>query len=232
MRARLAACVATALLTAGCGFGVLQTARPLPPGAMSVTAGLGSVENEVVAAQHAEQPINLVGDLAFRAGVVDRLDVGISGLWNTGLRVDTKYDVLPSKSRFALSPRGGLGYTVGGGSAFTAFGGGLASYDVLRWLTPYVGGTYATYWVRGRTPSDVDLAPNERFADRKGYGDGLVELTAGLSLQLGRSVALLAEVDRWLPAQNDPGDFFRFVPSTVVMGGMQVTFGKRRGEGE
>lgn len=233
MTARLAVAVAAALLASGCGFGVLQTARPLPPGEMSFTAGAGSVHNSVVDAQQSpREPINVVGDLAFRVGVVDRLDIGIGGLWNGGLRADAKYDLLPTRSRFALSPRGGLGYAAGGGWALTAFGGALASYDVFRWLTPYAGGTYATYWVHGRTPNDVTLASNERFADRKGYGDGLVELTAGLSVQVGRAVALLGEVDRWIPMQNDPGDFFRFVPSTVVMAGMQVTFGKRGEAGE
>lgn len=229
MKLRAAAALTSPLLATGCGFGVMQTARPLPPGEIAVTAGAGRVRNSVIERQASSDPVDLVGGLAFRVGVVDGFDVGVGGALNGGAKVDAKYDVLPTHSRFALSPRGGVGYAESGtDSALIAFAGVLASYDVVRWLTPYAGVTYGTYWVHRKAPDGVTLAHDERFVERAGYGDGLVELTAGLSVQVVGAVAILAEVGRSVPAQNDEGDFFRFVPSTTVIGGMQVTLGKRR----
>jgi hypothetical protein len=82
---------------------------------------------------------------------------------------------------------------------------------------------FSNYWITRYPAPEVELGPGERFADATGTGDGMLQLTVGAQFPAGTGRAFVMEVSRWFPMQNDPGDFYKFLPATVV--GLGFRFG-------
>lgn len=214
---------ALSLSLSACGFGLLQTAKTLPPGSAALTFGGGLVHNEIVEEVREGSGLPFAGfvDLNVRAGLAQQLDMGI-GFFGLGGRLDAKYNLVDSKERLALSPRIGTGYlAMGHSSIFTAHVGGLASYDVTPWFTPYGGVSFANYWTSHTPDLPPKLGPNERLVDRSGYGDGMVQLQAGAAFGVAGGSQVFVEYGRAIPAQNDLGDNYSFVASNVFVLGFQ-----------
>ena len=207
----------------GCGYGLMQTAHTERAG---VAVGGTYLKNKLsgVAGRSTDTALGVV--LAPRIGIGDHVDVGVQPWMKPGARADVKVDVLAPDNPLALAPRAGVGYALADSSSHTIMGlaGGIASYRVTRWLEPYLGATYADHWIsRPHQPEMAQLAPGESLVPRNHTGDGLIELTAGAELRLGRSSGLLAEYNLWLPANNDPGDGYAFVTTHVFALGLHFS---------
>jgi hypothetical protein len=217
-----------ALLATGCGYGLHQTAKTQRPGAVSLQTGLSYVSNEVLSAQTSALPtLHFGGEVGpLRVGLSDHADMGFGLFYVTGVRVDSKFNVMPRENALAIAPRIGAGYAANSDRATTMWMAGvIASYDVSSTFTPYASATFANHWFASPQPA-VELGQGEQLAPATGLGDGLLQLVAGFQWRLG-SVALSAEYGRWVPTQNDPGTFFAFVPTDVVSFGVRVCFAKR-----
>ncbi len=204
------------LASSGCGLALAQTAKTEPPGHVHLTAGVVRVTNKNDAERHGPNISNYAPELSVRVGLAEHFDLGVSTWTGPGLRSDLKWSPLDRKRPFAIAARLG-----GGASEKTkmAMGGLIASYDLADWFTPYGGVTFGNYWFYGREPSEPPPV-GTRYADRKGYGDGLVQLAVGLQIKTAPGGTMHLEYQRWIPAQNDPGDFFKFVANDVVFVGL------------
>ncbi len=208
------------LATLGCSYGLFQTARTEPPGTIGGHIGQTLVMNEIDDEAGRSTTTNLGVEPEVRIGATDHLDVGLGPLFGLGLRGDVKYNFFRPTDRLALAGR------VGGGQSpwyavYNALGGVIASYRVFRMVEPYAAATFSNFWIRGYEQPEVELEPGERLAAGKGYGDGLLQLVVGIQLPAGTGRAFMVEVSRWIPLQNDPGDFYRFVPTTVIGAGFR-----------
>lgn len=221
MRAYL---VAACALVMGCSYGLGETPRTLPKGHLSGNTGMSMVFNRSDAERGGVGLHNLAPQLGpLRVGVAPHVDVGVATLFGLGLRADVKVSPTRPTLPFAFAVRaGGGGAYDTSGSLAMAFAGVLASYT-FGGVEPYLGATFANHWIYGRpTPDPGSLGPGERFATRQGYGDGLVELTVGLRVSVSTWGSVSFEYSRWQPAQDDPGDFYRFVPNDIASLGLCV----------
>jgi hypothetical protein len=217
---------ACALSSTGCGYGLHQTAKTQLPGSVSLETGVSYVTNDVLSAQSLPT-YKLGAELGpLRVGLSDHVDLGVGLFYVQGLRVDSKFNVMPRASRLAIAPRIGAGYAASSDRSTAMWMAGvIGSYDVTPTFTPYLSATFANHWFASPTPV-ADLGQGERLAPPTGAGDGLLQLVGGFQWRLG-SVALSAEYGRWLPVQNDPGTFFAFVATEVVSFGVRFCFEKR-----
>ncbi len=230
MRHLLLLLAATLSLVGGCGYGHLQTARTTPRGAIDIAVGQGLVYNKTIEmrreAEDGGQGVsisNLPIMINSRLGLTDRLDIGLRLLLVGGLLADTKVNFLHPKSPWALS--GSVGF--GAAADVSTKGAYLvhlplwlrASYDFKFGLTPYVALGYSFFWIYGR---DADPVIGATYLDRSGTGDQLVTAAVGLQQKLGRHVALLLEYNLWQPVVDDPGDFFSFERSHIVIFGVRI----------
>jgi len=223
MRPRLSALAATlAGLVGGCSFGSFQTAHTQPPATVSVTPGVTQVFNRIDDQQGRDVVTNFGGQLGGRVGITQRLDAGLGSFLQSGVKVDAKLNVLDPRGKLALAPRLGAGYRAGR-EIWLAEGGVITSYRVRESFEPYLGLTFANHWIEPEAP-DLPLPPNA--VGRRGSGDGLLQLNVGMELLLSSHVALLAEYGHWFVLNNDPGDYYRFVPTNVV--GLALRIGKLR----
>jgi hypothetical protein len=211
----------------GCGYAVFQTAHTEAPGAVSVSAGLSTVSNELDDDPGAGRSVltNLAGDSSVRVGITDQLDVGVAPFFVFGLRADAKLNLFDNAQPYALAPRLGVGYSALDGSTYLAFAGLIGSYRLGGWFEPYVSATLADYWVYLDDPFQPTLAPNERLAEREHTGNGLLQLALGAELSASKSVSFLFEYGRWLPIWNDPGDSYKFVENSLAGAALRVRFG-------
>jgi len=205
---------------AGCGHGLGQTAKTQPVGKTRLTLGVVRITNANDEVRNGPDLQNLAPEVSVRVGTSEHTDIGITNWFGVGLRTDVKWNLFDRDRPYALAPRAGVGAAKDfyGVALFGAFAGLIASYELPGKITPYGAATFANHWIlRNDKPSSEVLAPGETFAARKGYGDGLLQLVVGLQLKLGAGSALVGEYQRWIPMQNDPGDFYKFVPNDVLM---------------
>jgi hypothetical protein len=208
--------------TVGCSYGLFQTARTEPPRTIGGHIGQTLVMNEIDDQGGRNTSTNLGVEPEFRIGATDHMDVGLGPFFGLGLRGDVKYNFFEPTERLALAGR------VGGGvnppyAVYNALGGVIGSYRVFRLVEPYAGATFSNYWIRGYEQPEMELEPGERLAESKGYGDGLLQVVVGIQLPAGTGRAFMVEVGRWIPLQNDPGDYYMFSPSTII--GIAYRFG-------
>ncbi|HEX7600935.1 MAG TPA: hypothetical protein VF316_04990 [Polyangiaceae bacterium] len=222
MRASL---VAGCVLVMGCSYGLGETPRTLPKGHVSGNTGISMVFNGSDAQRGGVGTHNLAPQLGpVRFGVAPHVDVGVATLFGLGLRADVKVSPTRPTLPFAFAVRAGGGAAVdtSNRSLAMAFAGVLASYT-FGGVEPYVGATFANHWIYGQpAPDPASLAPGERYATRQGYGDGIVELTVGLRVSVSTWGSVSFEYSRWQPAQDDPGDFYRFVANDIASLGLCV----------
>ncbi|MFH2009357.1 MAG: hypothetical protein ABI333_22390 [bacterium] len=226
---------------AGCGFGQLQTARPARKGHLHVTLGPGFIYNKTIKMRAESEDggpgvafSNIPLHIHARLGLTDRLDLGLKLFYLAGAQVDTKINLVPPKSPFALSVLAGVGIAkdVGGGKDAFLLHVPLSlhmSYDIGGRVTPYVAGGYSMYFIYGR---DEEAEAGQDFTGRKGHGDHMVTVNVGIKVKIKRFLSILAEYNYWHPVLDDPGDFFSFEKNHIwvvaVQGHFQI-FGRRRG---
>jgi hypothetical protein len=207
-------------MSVGCSYGLFQTARTEPPGTVGGHIGQTVVFNEIDDEQERGGLSNTGMEPELRVGITDRLDLGVGPLHRTGTRADVKYNFMGPREDLALAVRTGGGF----GSehkAYTALAGVIASYRLVAELEPYAAAIFANYWVTSYPAADAELGPHERLVEATGTGDGLLQLTVGLQAPAGTGRSFMIELSRWYPMQNDPGDFYKFLPTTVVGAGFR-----------
>ena len=214
-----------------CGIGALQTARPTAVGQVDLTGGLGYLHNSLTE----ERGIGLTSfplTLGARTGVAERADVGLRLFSFGGALADAKLNLMPPAHPLAVS------LSLGFGGAADVFGDQgawylhlpvnlLVSYDVRSWFTPYASLGYGFFWIFGRENPSED--PSAKPPTRKGHGDGVVMVSAGMRFRVGRRTALFAEYSFWGKAVDDPGDYYSFVHNHFALAGLQVTLGRLQG---
>ena len=210
-----------ALGLGGCSYALLETARTEPPGTVGGSWGFAKISNELSGEAGRVGPLLWGPQLTGRVGVTEHLDLGIGPFFGLGVHANVKYNLMERHRALAVAPRLGAGYA-DRHSVASAYGGVLGSYRLSRVLEPYAGITFANYWVgRYAYAEDFAVGPGERLAERTGTGDGLLQVAVGLQIPADTGLAFMVEVGRWFVMQNDPGDFYRFVPTTVIALGMR-----------
>ena len=203
------------ILGAGCGVTRLQTARTVPRGETRTTVAASLVHTS----DRGVLPLPAL-DLMVRHGATERVDWGVRLFLGAGALGDLKWNLLSPARRtaLALSAGGGAAYTSSAGEnsrASTVLHVPLtvsASHTLLPWLTPYAAVGYGSYWILGYGARD----PAQSYAPRRGTGDGLLTLHAGIELARASGRALLLEYTYARPVVNDPGDFFEFAVSQFI----------------
>ncbi len=221
-------------LSAGCGLGHMQSARPTPKGHLDVSAHFGYVHNEVIRMRAEDDPsemakssrsvANFPINLNARYGVRDDLDIGLKLFLAGGFATDVKYNFIQPSSPLAVSFLGGVGtaaqlWAPKGSWVLNIPLSIMASYDVASWLTPYAALGYNTFWVFGREKTSEEVEYQNKW---KGHGDGLVVMNAGFEIKFSDEFYFTAEYNYWRPVLDDPGDYFRFAPSHIVMFGLTI----------
>ncbi|MBI5536976.1 MAG: hypothetical protein HY898_29920 [Deltaproteobacteria bacterium] len=205
----LAAMVALASQACG-GYAMMQTARTQPRGSVALVTGTSIVSNLERASEAKTVDSGIVPDLAARVGVSRRVDVSVSA-YVVGLGLTAKMNVLPLSSKFALSPRIGVaGGAITDGSVIAGMAGGLVSFDATRGVSLYAGAMFFNHWIRQPRPSWARLQAGDQAVGRKGYGDGLLQMGAGISAGDERVMVVMFEYNRLTPMQDDPGDYYKF----------------------
>lgn len=211
-------------LSSGCGMGLMQTAKTTPVDKIDVFLGMGCIYNEM-SKERGSALSNVSPHVAVRFGLTDQLDAGAALFMGTGGLLDVKYNFQTPESPLAISIQAGLG---GAGKADLDNAitlhlplKMLFSYELLGgWLTPYAMVGIGIFWIFDYKPEHGQDTGVD-YADRKGHGDSMLMLTAGLELFTCRRVKLLLEYSFWMPIIDDPGDFFSFVDNHIFMIGMR-----------
>lgn len=211
-----------AWLTTACSFGAFQTAHTQAPSTVSVTPGVARVLNRIDDRNGRNLATNLGAQLGGRVGLTQRVDAGLGSFLAYGVKADVKVNLLERHQRLAIAPRLGAGLRAGRTVGMLE-GGAIASYRLFDRLEPYLGLSFANHWVSAERPQQP-LPPN--VVGRSGTGDGLLQLSLGLELLLSDHVALLGEYGHWFPLNNDPGDFYTFVPTNIA--GVALRIGRVR----
>jgi hypothetical protein len=209
-----------ALLASACSFGSFQTGHTQAPGTVSALAGGTFVSNRMDDTAGRGGVTNSGAQLGARIGLTQRMDLGFGTFLGTGLKSDLKLNLLDPHAKLALSPRLGAGYRLGRKTSMLE-AGAVTSYRVSPHFEPYFGATFANHWIQREPPAGEPLPPN--VVGRSGTGDGLLQLNLGVEVPLSRHIALLAEYGHWFPLSDDPGDFYRFVPTNIA--GLALRFG-------
>jgi hypothetical protein len=208
-------------LTGCASYALMQTAHTTPPNTGQVRLGVSDVVNELTGEDGRGAVSSLSGELGARIGLTRFLDIGAAPFFRLGVAADAKMNLMPPDGAFALAPRLAVGYAVPDEDCrlFMAEAGMIVSY---RWhrLEPYFGLAMSNNWIR-YPPSTGGLEPDQRFASRKGYGDGLLKSQVGVDLSVSGIFGLLAEYGYWKTLQNDPGDGFKFVDNHVIAIGVR-----------
>jgi hypothetical protein len=212
---------------AGCGVGQLQTARPTPPGKADVTLGGGFIYNENVSARGLPAVSNFPFTINTRWGVDDRVDIGARLFLMAGGAVDIKVNLMRPTHPLAVSLSGGLGaaYDIGYGPVVSIPVTAHLSYDFACGVTPYVAAGYRAFWILLPKEREDDVLPQgESYADREGYGSGLVSVNGGLAVEISPMTALLFDYSYLHQVVNDPGDSFTFIDNHLFLVGVRIRF--------
>jgi hypothetical protein len=212
-----------AILLSGCSFGAFQTAHTQAPATVSVTPGIAQVFNGIDDEQGRGLATNVGAQLGGRVGLTERLDAGVGTFLSTGVKLDAKLNVLDPLQKLAVAPRIGAGRRWIGREIWMVEGGAIASYRVFDWLEPYLGLTFANHWIE---PEPPPLALPPDALGSSGSGDGLLQLSVGVELAATRHFGVLAEYGHWFVLNNDPGDYYRFLPTNIA--GLAVRIGRVR----
>jgi hypothetical protein len=218
------------LYTAGCGLGSLQTARPTPPKTVDLSVGFGYVYNENIKARDGEHALgNFPLMLNSRWGLIERMDLGVRLFMLAGGAADVKVNLMPATHALAVSLAGGIGmckdfFAPSGAWALNLPLSAHISYDLPFDITPYAAVGYSSFWIFNR---DGGRDADDQYADREGYGDGLLTVNSGVKVNLSEMVSMFFEYNYLHPVVNDPGDFYTFVDNHVVLGGLalRISFG-------
>ena len=194
-------------------YALMQTAHTQPARELRLKAGLANVHNAIDNQLGRSFFTNTTQELGLRLGVADFMDLGLSPFMGTGASVDAKANLLDNRQRAAFGPRLLTGYAFGSErGVFSVEVGVIGSYRVVDWLEPYAGLSFANHWFSGENRDlTAELAFNQRFATRRGYGDGLIKSAFGVDLRIATHVHGLLEYGHWFVAQNDPGDGYGFL---------------------
>jgi len=211
-----------ALLLGGCSFSTFQTAHTQAPATVSVTPGVAQVFNRIDDQSGRSTITNLGAQLGGRVGITNRVDAGLGSFLFSGVKADVKVNLLERHDRLAIAPRLGAGYR-GGRRVGMLEGGAIASYRFFDRFEPYFGLTFANHWIEADPPPGP-LPAN--VVGHRGAGDGLLQLNLGLELLLSDHIAVLGEYGHWFPLNNDPGDFYTFVPTNIA--GLALRIGRVR----
>lgn len=214
----LIACALLAL-TSGCltSHGLLQTAHTEPPRELRFNAGAAGVINENASAAGRDFTTNTTPEPSMRLGLTEQMDAGLSPWLVTGAILDAKVNLLNNLDRAALAPRMAAGYAFGDRSAFGLELGVIASYLLDDGIEPYAGLHFANHWFAANNHAEPStLRANQQLAPLRGYGDGLVKAAFGIDVRLTYGLHLLLEYAHWIPANNDPGDGYRFVTNDIL----------------
>lgn len=214
--------VASGLLVVGCSFGTFQTGHTQAPGTLSATAGMTLVANGIDSEAGRSTLTNLGAQLSGRLGIARHVDLGLGTFMLTGLATDVKVNLLAPSARWAIAPRLGAGLRLGREVRMLE-GGAITSYALTPDFEPYFGLTFANHWIEPEAPT-YTLPPN--LAPSRRTGDGVLQLCLGFEARLTNGPALLAEFQHWFPLNDNPGDFYRFVPTNIF--GMALRFGRVR----
>ena len=71
---------------------------------------------------------------------------------------------------------------------------------------------------------EIALDSTQTYVNRSGTGDGLLQLTIGAQALIAAYTALMVEVSHWIPLNDDPGDFYAFVPTTLIGLGIRIGY--------
>jgi hypothetical protein len=213
----------SALLLSSCSFGTFQTAHTQAPASVSFTPGVTQVFNRIDDEQGRGLATNVGAQLGARVGLTERLDAGVGTFLATGVKLDAKLNVLGPLQKLAIAPRLGGGRRWLEREIWMVEGGAIASYRVVDWFEPYLGLTFANHWIEPEPPRP-DLPPD--VVGRNGTGDGLLQLSLGVELVATRHFGVLAEYGHWFVLNDDPGDYYRFLPTNIA--GLAVRIGRVR----
>jgi opacity protein-like surface antigen len=207
-----------ALVLMGAGYGQFQSAHTTAAKKVSVGLGVSFQGNPRNIEAQGVTPYNFPFHADLRVGVHEHVDVGATLFLLAGLVADTKVNLLPPDSSFALAVRAGLGAAadIGEPGAWILHlpVSAIASYTFLDRLSPYVGLGYGFHWIFGRPLSEPD--PSATYAERRGHGDGVLHVTVGLEWRIRGRVAVVLEYS-FLPAVvDDPGDNYSFGDNHMV----------------
>lgn len=211
-----------AWLACGCSFGAFQTAHTQAPATVSITPGVAQVFNRIDDQEGRSMLTNWGAQLGGRVGITERVDAGLGSFLFSGVKADVKVNLLERHQKLAIAPRLGAGYRFGRGVGMVE-GGAIASYRFFNRFEPYLGLTFANHWIEPEPPPGP-LPPN--VVGHRGAGDGLLQLNLGLELLVSDHVAVLGEYGHWSPLNNDPGDFYAFVPTNIA--GIALRIGRIR----
>lgn len=214
-----------ALLTSGCSFGSFQTAHTQAPGTVSGTVGIAHVFNELDDEGGRSVLTNTGAQLGGRVGISKRVDVGLGSFMAYGVKADVKVNLLAPSQKLALAPRLGAGFRLERDVRLLE-AGAIASYRLADSFEPYVGLTFANHWIEPEQPAELGGKLPSNAVTRREMGDGLLQLNLGFEARLSEHVALLGEYGHWFPMNNDPGDFYAFVPTNIA--GIALRFGRVR----
>lgn len=212
-----------AILAAGCGVGLMQTARTTPEGTLDVQVAAGYAYNHMVE-ERGNAFTNFPVQLGLRYGLSDRLDLGLGMFMGAGGLADAKVNLMPADHPLAAAVQAGFGaaYDIGGSQATVLHlpVRALVSRDFLGGeLTPYAGVGFGLFWILGYN-GDEQL-PSGELADRAGHGDGLLMLSVGLEILGASDPCFFVEYTWWKPVLDDPGDRFAFAQNHFFLGGVR-----------
>jgi len=199
-------------LACGCSFGAFQTAHTQAPASVSFTPGIANIWNGLDKQAGRGLETNIGGQLGARVGIAPRLDVGVGTFLYSGAKADVKVNLLEPHQRLAIAPRLGAGYRFERRVAM-AEGGAIVSYRFLGGHEPYLGLSFANHWIEPQLTT-APVPPNA--VGRRGTGDGLLQLNLGIEIPITRHSAMLLEYGHWFPLNDDPGDFYAFVPTNIA----------------
>ncbi len=207
-----------ALLLMGAGYGQFQPAHTTAVKHVRLTLGGGFEGNPHNIHAQGITAYNFPLHADIRIGAAERVDVGATLFLYAGLVADVKVNVLPPSSDFALAVRAGIGAAADlgerGAWVLHAPVSVIASYRFLGCLSPYLGLGYGFYWFFGRPVSDPD--PSATYASRRGHGDGILRLTAGIEWVVAGRVGLSLEYSFMPAVVDDPGDNYAFGDNHMV----------------
>ena len=209
-------------LTRGCSFGMFQTAHTQAPGTVSITPGIAQVFNRLDDQSGRGVLTNSGAQVGGRLGISKRVDAGLGSFMAYGAKADVKVNLLDRSQKLAIAPRLGAGFRLERGVRMLE-AGAIASYRVADRFEPYAGLTFANHWIE---PDEPEGKLPANAVTRREMGDGLLQLNLGFEVRASEHVAFLAEYGHWFPMNNDPGDFYAFVPTNVA--GIALRFGRVR----
>ena len=202
----------------------MQTAKTVAPGSTRGAISEVLVNNDLGPSDTGTESRSwkpLGPQLDYRLGVTEHTDLGI-GSFLIGLRTDMKFNVAAPSARWGLAPRVGIGIgeDLGTGDVVAPFAGVIGSWHPWTELSLYGGFNFTNYWITPHDrPSWAEDQAGESEASSTGWGDGVMQLSAGLALSLRGDVSLIVEYGLLRPAQDNPRDYYRFVQSHLLAGG-------------